>query len=91
MHIEIAHIDRMQLVELDELRHQLRLTKKQLCEAGKLDPSTYTRWMRHVTGREGGSCPQPRSIDAIRNVLKQEVMKRIPPRRARRGAHQHVA
>lgn len=68
-----ADIDRMQLVELDNLRHQLRLTKRELCEASDIDPSTYTRWMRHVRGLSGGSCPQPRSIKAIRDVLKARI------------------
>lgn len=72
MHITFAQIERMSLVELDDLRHQLRLTKKALCEAGELDPSTYTRWMKHVRG-QGGCAPQPRSLKTIRNVLAAHV------------------
>lgn len=71
----------MQLVELDDLRHQLRMTKRELCEASDIDPSTYTRWMRHVRGLPGGSSPQPRSIKAIRDVLKAQIEGRVssPP------------
>lgn len=73
MHIAPTDIDRMQLVELDDLRHQLRITKRELCEASDIDPSTYTRWMRCVRGLPGGSSPQPRSIKAIRDVLKARI------------------
>ena len=75
MHITFDIIDRMQLAELDDLRHHLRISKKTLCERGQIDPSTYQRWMKHVAGR-GGCCPQPRSIDAVRRVLRDEIERR---------------
>jgi hypothetical protein len=75
MHISLDAINRMQLAELDDLRHQLRLPKKVLCARGQIDPSTYQRWMRHVAGR-GGCCPQPRSIEAVRRVLTEEIKTR---------------
>lgn len=80
MHIDIAQlaqIDRMDLPELDMLRHQLRLSKKQLCELGDFNPGTYTRWMRHVQGRPGGCSPMPRSLRMIRQALKDEVSRRL--------------
>lgn len=74
---QLAQIDRMNLPELDMLRHQLRLSKKELCDLGDFDPSTYSRWMRHVNGRPGGSSPLPRSLRMIRQALKDEVSRRL--------------
>lgn len=73
MHIDTPNIDAMQLPELDELRHQLRLSKRELCRRAQIDASTYTRWMRQLAGLAGGSCPQPRSVKAIREVLRELV------------------
>lgn len=70
MHIDIDMIDRMQMPELDDLRHQLRVSKRQLCIAVSLCPSTYQRWMRHFQGLPGGSAPTPRSVRAVREALK---------------------
>lgn len=71
MHIDLNRIDRMDFAELDDLRHQLRVSKAELCKMAEFDPSTYQRWMRHVQGRVGGSCPLPRSVKAIREVLRE--------------------
>jgi hypothetical protein len=71
MHIDIDQIDRMQMPELDDLRHRLRVSKRQLCIAVSLCPSTYQRWMRHFQGMPGGSAPTPRSVRAVREALKQ--------------------
>lgn len=59
--------------ELDELRHLLRISKRKLCLASELCPSTYQRWMRHFQGLPGGSAPQPRSVRVVREVLKREL------------------
>jgi hypothetical protein len=79
MHIESDQIDRMQMPELDDLRHQLRVSKRQLCIAVSLCPSTYQRWMRHLQGMPGGSAPTPRSVRAVREALKQFAAQRPAP------------
>lgn len=76
MHISLDDIDGMDLPELDEVRHHLRLSKRKLCSKVELCPSTYTRWMRHLQGRNGGSCPNRRSLKAVRQALKDEIAKR---------------
>ena len=77
MHIDVSQIDRMDFAELDDLRHQLRVSKAKLCEMAEFDPSTYQRWMRHVQGRVGGSCPLPRSVKAIREVLREVAVAKV--------------
>lgn len=73
MHIDETAIDAMQLPELDELRHRLKLSKRELCRRAEINVSTYTRWMRQLAGVAGGTCPQPRSIKAIRQALHAEI------------------
>lgn len=76
MHIEPAHIDTMDVLQLDDLRHRLRLSARRLCLRSGIHPSTYLRWMRHARGKQAGSCPHPSTLAAVRNVLRAEVSQR---------------
>lgn len=76
-------IDRMTFAELDALREQIDLPQVQLCQRGEFNPATYARWRRWLRG-EGGSKPLPRSVKAVREVLKAEMERRAgdPPDQA---------
>lgn len=76
MQIAPTQVEKMNVPELDELRHQLHLSKAQVCQRGALHPSTYTRWMKYFQGEPGGSCPNPRSVRALREVLIGELARR---------------
>lgn len=79
MHIDPTRIDAMNVLELDELRHQLRLSARKVCQAAEINPSTYQRWMRHAKGEPDGSCPHPRTLRAVREVLREQVTTRASP------------
>lgn len=66
-------LDELSFPELDDLRHRLRLTQKRVCEEASLDPATYHRWLKWAHGEDGGSRPQPRSLKALRDVLRSHV------------------
>ncbi len=78
MHIDVATIDAMNVLELDELRHRLRLPARKICRLSGINPSTYQRWMRHAKGAPGGSCPHPRTLRTVRDVLRQEIVRTSP-------------
>ena len=63
----------MDVVELDDLRHQLRISQRDLCARVALHPSTYSRWRKYLRGEPGGSMPQVRSLHALRAALKAAV------------------
>ena len=68
MHLD--NVDAMNVLELDELRHTLRLSARQVCLRSGVNTATYQRWMRHARGQPGGSCPHPRTLAAVREALK---------------------
>lgn len=78
MHIDPTKIDVMNVLELDELRHHLRLSARKVCEQAEINPSTYQRWMRHAKGAPDGSCPHPRTLRAVRAVLRDVVNRTSP-------------
>ena len=83
MHINGAntiYIDDMSLPELEELRYQLRITRTALCERADINVSSYRRWMKYMHGLPGGVCPRPRSVRAVRDALRAEVLSRKLPK-----------
>lgn len=73
-----ADIDDLPFPELDDLRHSLRLSQKEACKEAGLNPATYHRWIKWSRGVPGGSRPQPRSIKALRDVLRQRLQTKQP-------------
>jgi hypothetical protein len=71
-HIPIE-ITEMTVVELDDLRHSLRFSKKDVCHLAGIHQSTYGRWLKWARGEPDGSQPHPRSIRALREVLSAEL------------------
>lgn len=69
-------IDAMTFEQLDALRECLQLPQIKLCQRGDLNPTTYTRWLRWARGEPNGSRPHPRSLKAVREVLKSELTER---------------
>jgi hypothetical protein len=66
------HVEEMTVIELDDVRHSLRLSKKQVCQRAGINQSTYQRWLKWARGEPDGCQPQPRSIRALREVLSAE-------------------
>lgn len=81
MHTETDAIDAMDLLQLDRLRDDLRVSKARLCRAADIAPSTYQRWFVHFRGEPGGTSPRRSSLRAVREFLKSEVERRgrLPP------------
>jgi transcriptional regulator with XRE-family HTH domain len=75
MHIptDATALDRMTIVELDDLRHMLRLEKGDLCRRAGVSPSSYWRWMRFARGESKGVEPHPRLLGAVREALRREL------------------
>jgi DNA-binding transcriptional regulator YiaG len=70
----LVSIDHMSFAEIDALREELRLPQAQLCQKAEINPTTYMRWRQWAQGL-GGSCPQRRSLRAVREVLKAELAR----------------
>lgn len=70
---DLPLIEDMSLAELHALRGRLGIRQAELCREALIDPSTYSRWMRWLRGEDGGTCPQPRSVEAVRRVLKRRI------------------
>ncbi|MGL4396634.1 MAG: hypothetical protein ACRCS9_08860 [Hyphomicrobium sp.] len=73
--LSTTHLDEMSFSELDALREQIDLPQIKLCQRGDINPATYTRWRRWARGEDGGSKPHPRSLSAVREVLRVELAR----------------
>lgn len=74
----------MTVIELDDARHSLRLSKKHVCLQAGINQSTYQRWLKWARGEPDGCQPHPRSIRALRDVLQaefsqEEARQQTPP------------
>jgi uncharacterized protein YigA (DUF484 family) len=65
-------VEEMTVKQLDDVRHSLRLSKKQVCIRAGINQSTYQRWLKWARGDLDGCKPHPRSIRALRDVLSAE-------------------
>jgi len=71
-------LEEMSFAELDQLREEIDLSQAKLCQRGEINPASYSRWRRWVRGDEGGYKPHPRSLKAMRDVLRMEIERRSP-------------
>ncbi len=69
-------IEDLPIDQLEALRCQLELPQVKLCAECDINPSTYQRWLKFVRGKPGGTKPQPRSLRAVREVLKSHLSRR---------------
>jgi hypothetical protein len=76
----VAHMQtpvaEMTVIELDDVRHLLRLSKKQVCQLAGIHEATYQRWLKWARGEPDGCRPQPRTIRALREALSAEFEQR---------------